>query len=213
MTSAINPIEQYIASFPKKVQLQLQELRNTIRAAAPDAEEVISYAMPTYKLFGNLVHFAGYKNHIGFYPAPSGISNFEKELVKYKTSKGAIQIPIDEQIPKGLIKEIVRFRITENKKNNEAKKSKKTCKNGHTFNKSSDCPVCPICEKNKKPKEGILQLLSTPARRALENRGIETVKQLTQYSESEIAAFHGLGPSTIKILKQELLQQKLSFKK
>jgi uncharacterized protein YdhG (YjbR/CyaY superfamily)/predicted GNAT family acetyltransferase len=124
VASTKNIINEYISSFPKETQMQLQTLRNIIINAAPDAEEVFSYAMPTYKLHGNLVHFAGYKNHIGFYPAPSGISNFEKELATYKTSKGAIQIPISDKIPKGLIEEIVRFRITENKTKFEAKKLK-----------------------------------------------------------------------------------------
>lgn len=213
MPTTKNLIDEYISAFPKGTQIQLQTIRNIIKNAAPDAEELISYAMPTYKLHGNLVHFAGYKNHIGFYPAPSGIINFEKELAAYKTSKGAIQIPIGEQIPKGLIEEIVRFRIAENIKKNEATKSKKKCPNGHSYFKSSDCPTCPICEQNKKPKEGLLQLLGAPARRALEKIEITNVKDLIQYSEKEIAALHGLGPSTVKILKEHLLQHKLSFKK
>lgn len=208
-----NAIDHYISNFPKEVRLQLHELRTIIKKAAPDAEEVIGYAMPTYKLFGNLVHFAGYKNHIGFYPAPSGIIHFEKELALYKTSKGAIQLPIGEPLPKSLIEEIVRYRIAENKAKQEAKKSKKTCSKGHSYFKSSDCPTCPICEKNKKPQEGLFNLLGAPARRALEGIGISTVPQLAKYTEKEIASLHGLGPSTIKILKQELLQHKLSFKK
>lgn len=213
MPTIKNPIDEYISTFPKEVRLQLQELRNIIKKVAPDAEEVIAYAMPTYKLFGNLVHFAGYKNHIGFYPAPSGVLNFEKELSIYKTSKGAIQMPIGEPLPKDLIEEIVRFRIIENKSKHEAKKSKKTCSKGHSYFKSSDCPSCPICEQNKKPQEGLLHLLGAPARRALEGIGISTVQQLAKYAEKEIEGLHGLGPSTIKILKQELLQHKLSFKK
>jgi len=113
-------IDDYIATFPDEVQVILAKLRQTIRQAAPDASEKISYQMPTFYLNGNLVHFAAYKNHIGFYPAPSGIVVFQDELKQYKTSKGAIQFPIDEPIPHALVKKIVAFRVKEN----AAKKSK-----------------------------------------------------------------------------------------
>lgn len=107
-------IDDYIASFPQEVQVILEKLRQTIRQAAPDATEKISYQMPTFYLNGNLVHFAAYKNHIGFYPAPSGIVAFQDELTKYKTSKGAIQFPINEALPLALVKKIVAFRVKEN---------------------------------------------------------------------------------------------------
>lgn len=107
-------IDDYIATFPQKLQVTLEKLRQTIRKAAPDATEKISYQMPTFYLDGNLVHFAAFKKHIGFYPAPSGISAFQDELMKYKTSKGAIQFPIDTAIPYTLVKKIVQFRVKEN---------------------------------------------------------------------------------------------------
>lgn len=107
-------IDDYIATFPDEVQVILKKLRQTIRQAAPDATEKISYQMPTFYLNGNLVHFAAYKNHIGFYPAPSGIVAFQDELTKYKTSKGAVQFPIDAAIPHALVKKIVQFRVKEN---------------------------------------------------------------------------------------------------
>ncbi len=107
-------IDDYIASFPQEVQVILEKLRQTIRQAAPDATEKISYQMPTFYLNGNLVHFAAYKNHIGFYPAPSGIVAFQDELTKYRTSKGAIQFPINEPLPLALVKKIVQFRVKEN---------------------------------------------------------------------------------------------------
>jgi uncharacterized protein YdhG (YjbR/CyaY superfamily) len=109
-------IDEYIATFPHEVQATLEKLRQTIRKAAPDATEKISYQMPTFYFNGNLVHFAAYKNHIGFYPAPSGIVTFQDELKKYKTSKGAIQFPIGEAIPHALVKMIVAFRVKENSK-------------------------------------------------------------------------------------------------
>jgi uncharacterized protein YdhG (YjbR/CyaY superfamily) len=109
-----NNFDEYIATFPPGIQKILSLLRSTIKKAAPDAEEKISYAMPTYYLNGNLVHFAAYKNHIGFYPAPSGIVAFEKELSVFKTSKGAVQFPINKPLPLALITKIVKYRVKEN---------------------------------------------------------------------------------------------------
>ena len=106
-------IDDYISGFPKDVQKKLREMQATIGKAAPDATEAIKYAMPTFVLHGNLVHFAGYQNHIGFYPAPSGIEVFKKELATYKTSKGAIQFPLDKPLPLPLITKIVKFRVNE----------------------------------------------------------------------------------------------------
>jgi len=110
-----NPVDAYILQFPDEVQVILQEMRQVIKEAAPEANEKISYQMPTFFLDGNLVHFAAYKNHIGFYPAPSGIEKFKKELSKYKGAKGSVQFPLDEPMPVDLIRRIVAFRVTENK--------------------------------------------------------------------------------------------------
>jgi uncharacterized protein YdhG (YjbR/CyaY superfamily) len=107
-------IDQYISEAPQEVQERLNNLRTVIKAEVPDAEERIAYAMPTFSQNGNLVHFAYFKNHIGFFPAPSGIENFKDELAKYKTSKGTVQFPLDEDIPMDLVREIVRFRLKEN---------------------------------------------------------------------------------------------------
>lgn len=112
--SGINSIDEYIATFPKDIQKILQELRATIKAAAPKAEEKISYQMPTFFLNGNLVHFAAFKKHIGFYPTPSGIEAFQKELSVYDGAKGSVQFPIDEPMPLKLISRIVKFRAAEN---------------------------------------------------------------------------------------------------
>lgn len=110
----MDPIDEYIATFPPETQKLLTEIRKIIAQAAPEATEKISYAMPTFYLKGNLVHFAGYKNHIGFYPAPSGITAFQEELSGYKNSKGAIQFPLDKPLPQELISRIVKFRAEEN---------------------------------------------------------------------------------------------------
>ena len=107
-------IDEYIATFPKETQKILEEIRATIKAAAPEAEEKISYQMPTFFLKGNLIHFAAFKNHIGIYPTPSGTQAFKDEISMYQGAKGSIRLPIDEPMPLELISRIVKFRVTEN---------------------------------------------------------------------------------------------------
>lgn len=107
-------IDAYIATFPAEVQERLRALRATIRAAAPEAVEAFSYQMPTFALKGNLVHFAAFAHHIGFYPAPSGIVAFQEALSRYKGAKGSVQFPLDQPLPLELVAEIVRFRVAEN---------------------------------------------------------------------------------------------------
>lgn len=107
-------VDEYIAFFPNNLQIKLQELRQTIRESAPDAEEVISYGMPAYRLSGILVYFAAFKKHIGFYPTSSGIEAFREELSDYETSKGTIRFPLNKPIPLELVTKIVKFRVDEN---------------------------------------------------------------------------------------------------
>jgi uncharacterized protein YdhG (YjbR/CyaY superfamily) len=107
-------VERYIQGFPKETREKLEELRQTIRSAAPEATEIISYQMPTFFLDGNLVYYAGFKEHIGFYPTPHGITAFEAELAPYKRGKGSIRFPLDEPLPVGLIRKIVKLRVEEN---------------------------------------------------------------------------------------------------
>lgn len=107
-------VDNYIAGFPEGTQKILKKLRVAIKKAAPDAEELISYGIPTLRLNGNLVHFAAYQNHIGFYPAASGIAAFKEELSAYKGAKGSVQFPITEPLPLDLITRIVKFRVEEN---------------------------------------------------------------------------------------------------
>jgi uncharacterized protein YdhG (YjbR/CyaY superfamily) len=123
--TALKNIDQYIALFPKEIQSLLQQMRATIKAAAPEAVEKISYQMPTFFLNGNLVHFAAFKSHIGFYPVPTGIEKFKKELSIYKTTKGAVQFPLDKPLPLALITKIVKFRVAENLRKTEEKAKKK----------------------------------------------------------------------------------------
>lgn len=108
-------IDTYIATFPKDIQNILQQLRKTVQESAPGAQETIKYGIPTFVLHGNLVHFGGYKNHIGFYPTPSAIEAFKKELSPYKLAKGSVQFKIDTPLPYTLITKIIKFRVKENK--------------------------------------------------------------------------------------------------
>lgn len=118
-------IDEYIAMFPAETQSLLAELRATIRAAAPEAQEKISYRMPTFAQAGNLVHFAAHKEHIGFYPAPSAIEAFRAELAPFESSKGAVRFPIDRPLPLDLIRRIVEFRVAENLRQAEQKALRK----------------------------------------------------------------------------------------
>jgi uncharacterized protein YdhG (YjbR/CyaY superfamily) len=108
-------VNEYIAGFPKEIQAKLEQMRATIKKAAPDAEEVISYGMPGYKLKGSLVWFGGHTSHIGFYPKGSSALNaFKKELSGYKSSKGAVQFPLNEPLPLDLVTKMVKYRVKEN---------------------------------------------------------------------------------------------------
>lgn len=124
-TTAANNIDEYIAAFPKDVQDILQKIRGIIKKAAPDAEEAIKYQIPTFVLNGNLVHFAAFQNHIGFYPTPSGIEEFKDELSVFKSAKGSVQFPLDSPVPFSLIKKIVNFRVKETRAKVASKSRKK----------------------------------------------------------------------------------------
>jgi len=119
-------IDEYIAAFPKDIQEKLEKLRQTIRKAAPEAEEVISYQMPALKLHGILVYFAAFKNHIGFFPTASGVEAFKEELASYETTKGTVRFPLYRPLPLPLIGKIVRFRAKENLQRDLKKRARKT---------------------------------------------------------------------------------------
>lgn len=182
-------IDEYIAGFPGDVQEILEELRATIKKVAPKAEETISYGMPTFKLNGTyLIYFAAFKNHIGLYPTPGGIEEFKKELSVYKNGKGSVQFPLDEPMPLGLIRKIVKFRVQENL----AKASKK--------------PLKKLSEAEGFPKT------SAPAQRALHNAGYTKLEQLSKITEADLLKLHGMGPKAVSILKQALKEKELIFK-
>ena len=115
-------IDEYISRYPADVQERLQALRATIRAAAPEAEECISYGMPAFRLHGNLVYFGAAKRHIGFYPTPNGLEAFQEELAPYAASRGTAQFPYDQPLPLELVDKIVRYRVAENMSKAAAKK-------------------------------------------------------------------------------------------
>jgi len=116
MQNAPTTIDAYIADCPKDVREKLELIRATIQKAAPEATEAIKYAIPTFVLHGNLVHFAAFKNHIGFYPAPTGLEAFKEALSVYKTGKGSVQFPLDQPMPLDLITRIVEFRVRQSLK-------------------------------------------------------------------------------------------------
>jgi uncharacterized protein YdhG (YjbR/CyaY superfamily) len=187
MRKQADPVDQYIKGFPEEIQEKLKQLRSIIRSAAPKAEEYIGYGLPGYKAFGKpLVYFAGFKNHIGLYALPSGHSKFKEKLSKYKGGKGSVQFPNDEPLPVALIKQMVVFRWKENREQEEA--------------------------KAQKPKHDFLHELSAPAKRALTNFGIKSLKDLSRYTEKEILKLHGMGPSSIPKLKAALKKSGLQFK-
>jgi uncharacterized protein YdhG (YjbR/CyaY superfamily) len=122
MMKKVENIDQYIAGFPEEVREKLEQIRELISKHAPGAEECINYGIPTFKLNGNLVHFAAFKSHLGFYPGAAGVEAFSDVLGGYETSKGTIQFPLDKPIPVKLIRDIVKFRV---KQNIEKKKKSK----------------------------------------------------------------------------------------
>lgn len=128
MKTAANNIDEYIATFPQDIQKLLNQMRATVTKAAPKAEEAIRYAIPTFILNGNLVHFAAFKNHIGFYPAPSGIEAFKKEVAPYESGKGSLQFPLDRPLPLSLVTKIVKYRVAQNLE--KSSKKKKTSAKG-----------------------------------------------------------------------------------
>lgn len=107
-------IDEFIAAYPPPIQTKLRKMRDTIKKAAPQATEAIKYGIPTFVLNGNLVHFAAYEHHIGFYPTPSGIVEFKKELAAFETAKGSVKFPLDKALPLALVSQIVKFRVAEN---------------------------------------------------------------------------------------------------
>lgn len=186
-----NPVEHYISEFPKDVQLRLREVQTLIRQLAPQAKEVMNYGIPTYVLSENLVHFAGYKHHIGFYPGSGAIAHFSKEISKYKNAKGSVQFPLTEPTPLKLIERMVKFRLKAVAEKDKLKLEK---------------------ERLTKPFAGTeLAVLPAPAQRALYNAGLTTLKKIATKKPEELLALHGFGKSALPII-EEIKKQSLQKK-
>lgn len=193
-------VDEYIVNYPSEVQKMLQTLRDLIQRLAPDAQEIISYQMPAYKLHGSLVYFAAFKNHIGFYPTASGIETFKHKLSNYTYAKGSVQFPLDKPLPLDLIAEIVTFRVEEN-----LQKAKRKMKQKKSLNKTKKVKDSKAVVQEQFPK------IAKPALRALENAGLRQLDDLTGISEGELSKLHGMGPKAITILRQALAKKDLSF--
>ena len=124
LSKKFNSVDEYIKCLPAESKGKMIELRTLIKMAAPEAEELISYNMPSFNYYGRLVYYAAFKSHIGFYPMASGISAFEKDISKYKWAKGSVQFPLDKSLPASLITKIIRYRVKENREKHELKAKK-----------------------------------------------------------------------------------------
>lgn len=150
MKMTFENIDSYIASFPGETQKLLQQVRATVKKAASKAEEKISYGMPAFALNGNLVYFAAFKNHIGFYALPTGHAAFKKELSVYKSEKGSVQFPLDEPLPLALISKLVKFRVKENMEREKKKAVKKAAKKAVTSSRKAKKTATVPKTKSKK---------------------------------------------------------------
>ncbi len=180
---------QYIDQFPLPVRTRLKELHALVRKLAPLAEEKISYGIAGFFWNGPLVYIAGFKNHVSFFPTSSGVAAFRNELKKYKTSRGTIQFPLDQPIPRGLVSKIVRFRMKELR---DARTGRRLC----------DPDAVKSFDYSGLGSE--FQKLAKPAQRALVNVGILTVASLARKTEAEVRSLHGMGPSAVSLLKRIL---------
>ncbi|MBX7094732.1 MAG: DUF1801 domain-containing protein [Flavobacteriales bacterium] len=199
-----DPIRNYIDRHPEPAASMMIELDQLISKLIPDAERKLSYGMPAYRSSENLVYFAAFKHHIGFFPTSKPIEHFKEELSDYKTSKGTIQFPFGKKIPAALIRKIVLFRITTVKEKNKSTATIITCKKGHTYTKTSDCRTCPKCEAENKNTNCFVPGLSAPAWRALQAAGIKNKNELKKFGIARLNKLHGVGPQALKLVEEFL---------
>jgi uncharacterized protein YdhG (YjbR/CyaY superfamily) len=177
------PVDEYISSFPRTVQQALGRMRRAVLKAVPDADQVIAYGIPTFKLAGrNIVHIAGWETHVGLYPSPSGIDAFAERTAIYQSGKGTLRFPLDEPLPVALITEITAFRVTEEL--NRLRPSNRPIRN----------------------------VPGKPAQQTLAAAGVTTLGQLAKLTERQVAELHGMGPKALSFLQDELQRNGLSFK-
>ncbi|HAP36734.1 MAG TPA: hypothetical protein DCQ28_12660 [Bacteroidetes bacterium] len=188
-------VDEYLSEVPAEQRAQLEQIRSTIKKLVPDAVEKISYNMPMFYLGGMFAGFAAFKNHCSYFPCSGGVlKNFSKELSSYKTSKGTIHFTFDHPIPATLLKKIIALRLSEIELRNKKKGT------GYSASKKSKILNFDI------PKN-----IGKPAERALANAKISNLKQLSKWSEKEVAELHGIGPKAVGILRGALETNKLSF--
>lgn len=174
----MNEIDAYIAGYSGEVRERLETLYALIREEAPQTTQRICMSMPTFDLGGKwFVHFAGYDKHIGFYPQPDGIEAFKEQLSGYKTAKGSVQFPNNKPMPYDLIREMIRYKLAAYEKANA-----------------------------RTPLEALLEKLSKPAARAIQNEGITELSQLAGYSDAELLSWHGLGKASLPVIRAALEQ-------
>lgn len=217
-SSDLSTVTTYLNNWPAQQKKILKIVRNCLKKAAPKGADVISYAMPAILFDGKRVWYAGWEHHYSIY-VPQVMKQYKDELTKYKTSKSAINFPWNEPVPVALITRIAKSVMAlpgksakAKAKSTDASKNKRICRNGHIFYKTSDCPTCPTCEQSKMAAKPFFVQLGAPARRALENAGITTVKKLATYSRKTILNLHGMGPSSMPKLEAVLSKEKLAFK-
>lgn len=198
-TTVARNIDEFISAFPAAVARKLTQLRRAVQRIAPAAEETICYGIPTFRLNGNILHFAAYPTHIGFYPGPGGIDAFAEDCVPYRTGKGTLQFRLDKPLPMALLRNIIKFRVMQQ----ELKVGKKVivCKNGHRFTRTGSCRTCPTCAQEAKKSDGYPAALAAPARRALAAAGIHNPADLKDWSEKDLLELHGVGQNAIKVLR------------
>lgn len=204
----VTTVDEYIAAFPEEVQQLLLQMRKTIKAAAPKAEELISYGMPGYKYHGMLVYFSGFAKHIGFYAVPSGHAAFKKELAGYKQGKGSVQFPLDKALPLALVKKIVQFRVKEN----EAKAITKAKPSKPLKALKPLEPLKPVKQTDAAIVDAYMHKLSHPLKAAAETLRIiikKAGKQLSErikwnapsyYYKEDILTFNFGDPKCIRII-------------
>ncbi len=205
-------VDTYIRQSAKDVRPVLKSIRAIVKKMAPAAEELISYGIPTFKLDKKpLVYFAGFTSHVSLFPAISANEDFEKLFREYRTGKGTIQFPLNKPIPLELVERFVNFRLQEHTSRSDIKKaSGKSSKPNSNVSKKKQAFQKLRGNETIKPN-GFLTELSAPARRALANKGIDSLAALAKYSEKEIRRLHGIGKTSIPILKQALAEEGLSF--
>jgi uncharacterized protein YdhG (YjbR/CyaY superfamily) len=204
----VDSISQYISTFPAETQVSLNEIREFIHLIIPEAEELLSYGIPTFKYYNNLVHFAGYKHHVGFYPGADSIAHFKNEFSDYKSAKGSVQFPLNKSIPFQLIERVVRYRVAKNNEKLLKNAKYSICINLHVHLKKV---ICPICGENDILNEDDFSMFSKPTQRALVNNGIHTWTQLSLVEASTIINWHGIGLSAMPKFYEELDKRGLKF--